>query len=104
MTWESKNCDWEKLASTIQAEIDANKDVIPKERLVDIQHYLDHDELSMAFKYLYLEIMERKNSNFTLGVKKAKKIALFFDLNDEGECMIDADFWPKFEAFLTQKE
>ncbi|WP_417582457.1 hypothetical protein [Nitrincola sp.] len=102
MTWGNKDHDWKKLISDIQSEIDANKDVIPKERLSNIQYYLDHDEYSMAFEYLYLEIMEREGACFTLGKQSVKEIALFFDLNDENECMVDARFWPKLQAFLER--
>lgn len=100
---EKSSYNWESLVEKIQTEINANNGVIPKERLVDIRHYLDHDELGMAFEYLFLEIMENKSSIFTLGVREAREIALFFKLNDENECMVDPGFWPKFEMFLTQQ-
>lgn len=103
MMREKKSYDWEGLVEKIQTEINANDGVIPKERLVDVQHYLDHDELGMAFEYLLLEIMENKNSNFTLGVREAREVALLFKLNDENECMVDPGFWPRFEIFLSQQ-
>ena len=52
--------------------------------------------------YLFLEIMENADSNFTLGVEKAQEIGLFFDLSDPNECMIDGDFWPKFQKFISK--
>ena len=103
MTWAGKNCDWKKLVETLQSEIDANSNVIPTARLSDIQHYLDHDEYSMAFEYLYLEIMERPNSHFTLGEAKALEIALFFELNDTDACWVDYRFWAKFQDFLDRR-
>lgn len=66
MTWSTKEQDWEKLVEDIQREIDANQDVIPADRLSEIQKYLDHGEYSMALECLYLEIMERENSKFSL--------------------------------------
>ena len=103
MTWAERTCDWEKLVLLIQSEINANCNIIPSSRIDDIQHYLDHGEYSMAFEYLYLEIAERDNSQFTLGVDKAKEIAIFFELNNESECMIDGKFWIKFQNFLESK-
>lgn len=100
MTWGEKERDWKSLVADIQSEIDANREIIPIKRIDEIQYYLDHDEYSMAFEYLYLEIMERPGSRFTLGQDKVREMALFFELNDEGECMIDHAFWPKFEKFL----
>ena len=100
MTWASKERDWYKLVADIQSEIDANKEIIPIEHIRWIQHYLDHDEYSMAFEYLYLEIMERKESVFFLGKEKVREIALFFNLDDGNECMVDYLFWPKFQDFL----
>jgi hypothetical protein len=67
MTWGIKECDWGKLVGDIQAEVDANYGVIPEDRLEWVQHYLDHGEYSMAFEFLYLEIMERIDSRFVLG-------------------------------------
>ena len=96
MSWASKERDWNELIATIQSEIDANKSVIPQDRVNDIESYLSSGEYSMAFEYLYLEIMERNNSAFHLGIDKAKEIALFFDLDDENECMVDHEFWNKF--------
>ncbi|GAA0621241.1 hypothetical protein [Thalassospira tepidiphila] len=103
MCWGNKDRDWNKLVSDIQSEIDANTTIIPSNHLDYIQHYLDHDEYSMAFEYLYLEIMEREDSHFTLGKEKALEIALFFGLDDENECMVDGKFWPKFKSFLERK-
>lgn len=96
MSWANKEIDWNELIATIQSEIDANKSVIPQERVNDIEHYLNSGEYSMTFEYLYLEIMERHNSTFHLGFEKAKEIALFFGLDDENECMVDHEFWSKF--------
>ncbi len=104
MTWGNKDRDWNKLVAEIQSEIDANINSIPTDRINDIQRYLDHDEFSMAFEYLYLEIMERTEARFTLGAEKASEIALFFGLNDENECMVDGDFWAKFQIFLAQQK
>lgn len=103
MTWGEKERDWKSLVADIQLEIDANRRVIPVKRTDEIQHYLDHGEYSMAFEYLYLEIMERPDSAFTLGQDKAQNIALFFELNHESECMIDHAFWPKFKKFLIER-
>ena len=103
MTWAGKKCDWKKLVETLQSEINANSSVIPADRLSAIQPYLDHDEYGMAFEFLYLEIMERPNSHFTLGEARAREMALFFDLNDEDWCWVDHRFWPKFEDFLKRK-
>jgi hypothetical protein len=100
MTWGNKKRIWSALVAEIQSEIDANRHIIPEDRITDIEHYLDHGEYSIAFEYLYLEIMERQDALFVLGVDKAREIALFFELNDESECMVDGKFWPKFEAFL----
>jgi hypothetical protein len=100
MTWGNKERDWKSLVVDIQSEIEANKHIIPKERVADIEHYLNHGEYSMAFEYLYLELMERHGTQFILGADKAREIALFFELDDENECMVDHKFWPKFEAFL----
>lgn len=100
MTWGNKERDWKALVADIQSEIDANRGAIPDDRIVWVQHYLDHDEYSMAFEFLYLEIMEQHGTQFILGANKAREIALFFDLNDENECMVDHKFWPKFEAFI----
>lgn len=102
MAWGDKECDWQLLVSTIQSEIDANIDIIPDKHIKAIQHYLDHDEYSMAFEYLYLEIAERADAKFTLGVKKANEIALFFDLDKEDECMISGEFWNDFQSFLAR--
>ena len=104
MTWANKECDWNKLVADIQLEIDANEKIIPLEHIRWIQHYLDHGEYSMAFEYLYLEIMERTESVFFLGTEKAKDIALFFALDDENECMVDPKFWSKFQYFLSAYE
>jgi hypothetical protein len=103
MTWANKKRDWNALVADIQSEIDANMDHIPTDRIKDIQHYLDHDEYSMAFEYLYLEIMERTGAKCTLWDAKITDIALFFNLNDENECMVDGDFWTKLQLFLTQQ-
>ncbi len=92
-----------KLVKTLQSEIDANSNVFPTARLSDIQHYLDHYEYGMAFEYLYLEIMERPNSQLTLGEARAREIALFLELNDENECRVDHRFWPKFQDFLNRR-
>jgi len=100
MAWGSKERDWSALVSDIQQEISANRHILPPIHLESIQHYLDHGEYSMAFEYLYLEIMERPNSQRTLGSEKVREIALFFELNDENECMVDHRFWPKLEAYL----
>jgi hypothetical protein len=102
MSWSSKERDWNELIADIQSEIVANKFVIPQERVNDIEHYLDSGEYSMAFEYLYLEIMERPNSVFHLGVEKAKEIAIFFGLDDENECMVDHEFWNKFLKWSEQ--
>lgn len=104
MAWGNKEREWKKLVADIQSEIDANVGIIPPERLNDIQHYLDHDEYSMAFEYLYLEVMEHANARFILGPDKAREMAIFFDLDDENECVIDHEFWPKFEAFLNAQK
>ena len=77
MTWASKERDWYKLVADIQSEIDANKEIIPIEHIRWIQHYLDHDEYSMAFEYLYLEIMERKESIFFWEKKKQGRLLYF---------------------------
>lgn len=82
MNWGEKERDWAQLVANIQSEIDANNSIIPTERVRDIQHYLVHGEYSMAFEYLYLEIMERENSVFSLGEDKAREIALFCQLDD----------------------
>jgi len=103
MSWASKECDWNELILSIQNEIDANKKIIPSEGIDDIQHYLDHGEYSMAFEYLYMEIAERENAVFTLGVDKAKELALFFELDNVDECMVDGEFWSKFQAFILRK-
>ncbi len=102
MSWAEKEADWEELVATIKAEIDANRSAIPEDRIEYIEHYLLHGEYSMAFEFLYLEIMERDNSVFYLGVEKARKLALFFDLNDEDECMVDHKFWSKFLEWSEQ--
>ncbi|KZL03163.1 hypothetical protein PsAD26_04684 [Pseudovibrio sp. Ad26] len=103
MTWGNKNRDWHALVADIQSEIDANKSIISAEHISSIEHYLEHGEYSMAFEYLLLEIMENADANFTLGVEKAQEIGLFFDLSDPNECMIDGEFWGKFQTFLAKK-
>ncbi len=100
MTWTSKKRDWKELERKIQLDIDSNKNILEEGKLEDIQHYLDHGEYSMAFEYLYLEVMENKEMNFTLGIDDAKEIATFFELYDPNECMVDPDFWSKFMNFL----
>lgn len=102
MNWGYKDRNWNDLIFDIQSEVDANKKIIPNERIKDIEHYLNHGEYSMAFEYLYLEIMERSEANFILGPKKVNEIALFFELNKKNECMIDEDFWDKLQNFLNR--
>lgn len=104
MTWGAKNRDWQELVADIQSEVDANKSKISTEHISSIEHYLEHGEYSMAFEYLFLEIMENADADFTLGVEKAQEIGLFFDLNNPNECMVDDDFWTKFQVFLCQKK
>ena len=103
MNWGNKEKDWEQLVTEIQSEIDANVSCIPVERINDIQHYLAHDEYSMAFEYLFLELIERTGAKLTLGPEKANEMALLFNLNDENECMIDGAFWGKFQTFLAKQ-
>jgi len=100
MVWGGKERDWNKLVNDIQSEINANRHIIPQDRINDIEHYLNHDEFSMAFEYLCLEIMERDEAVFSLGIEKIKELALFFDLDDENECMVDGQFWPKLKSYL----
>nr|WP_299498406.1 hypothetical protein [uncultured Rhizobium sp.] len=102
MSWGNKQYDWSELVSYLQEEIDANKGIIPADGLRWVQHYLDHDEYSMAFEYLYLALMDIEGSRFTKGKQRAVEIALFLNLNDQNECMIDADFWQKFQNSLAR--
>ena len=102
MIWAKKTQDWSEIVDIIRSEIEANKNIISKEKISDIQFYLDHGEYSMAFEYLCLEIIEHGNAIFLMGVKKAKELALLFDLDDANECMVDADFWEKLASFCDR--
>ncbi len=100
MTWATKKCDWNLISSDIEKELEANIDVIPAERVADVRHYLTHGELSMAFEYLYLEIIEKSNSKMFLSPDRVKELATLFSLDDEVECMIDHEFWKKLTSFI----
>ena len=86
------------IVSLLQKEIDENINNIPDNKLSDIQHYLDHDEYGMAFEYLYLEIMENENARCSMEIANIREIGLLLELDKE--CMIEENFWEKFEAFL----
>lgn len=102
MTWAEKKADWGSLSSEIKSMIAQSQYIIPAERVADIEHYLEHGELSSAFEYLVLEIIEDEVGRSNLNLPRLTELALFFDLNDENECMIDGDFWPKFQKFASQ--
>ena len=77
MIWAGKTCNWDFLVKEIQAEIDSKVGQIPSEHIAWIQHYLDHDEYSMAFEYLLLEIMEREDAKLAMDPKRAIEMATF---------------------------
>ena len=102
MIWAEKNADWASLSNEIKVMLEKYQHIIPAERISDIDHYLGHGELSAAFEYLILEVMERGVRQSDIDLTRLKEVALFFDLNDENECMIDGDFWSKFQHFIEQ--
>ena len=104
MTWANKDANWQELINKIQIELNANKHVIDSKKISDIQDYIDFGEISMAFEYLYLEIMEADNSLCVLGLAEVKELALFFDLNYPNECMVDHLFWNKLLGWISKKE
>lgn len=102
MDWAEKNMNWHEIAQAIQDEVDSNSHIIPDKRLHDIRHYLNHDEYGMAFEYLYLEIMDRKGSVFSLGPIKANKIGRLLDLDKE--TLIDEKFWCRFQEYIRREK
>jgi hypothetical protein len=102
MTWAEKHADWGSLKSEIRSLLAEFQRNISDERTADIEHYLEHGELSAAFEYLVLEIMECGIDQSYVNLVRLRELGLFFDLNDENECMIDGDFWPKFQKFASQ--
>ncbi|NMH61543.1 hypothetical protein [Alteromonas ponticola] len=86
----------------IESELQANDKWLPLNRREDIIHYLHHGEPSMAFEYLYLEIFERKNATITANLEDVMKIAKYFSLDKEEECMIDHEFMKKLNNLISR--
>lgn len=102
MTWAEKQADWVSISSEIKSMLAQYRRNIPSERVTDIEHYLEHGELSSAFEYLVLEVMEGGVSQSDVNLSRLVELALFFELNDENECMIDGEFWLKLQKFASE--
>lgn len=100
MSLENKKLDLSLIASDIEKGLEANLNVISSEKVSDIRHYLYHDELIMAFEYLYLEIIESKGGRITLDQDRVLEIVNVFGLDNEIECMIDHNFGEKLKLFI----
>lgn len=100
MKWEENE---HQFRSEIKSMIEANEAFIPDARLADIRHYFEHGELSMAFEYLMMEIIDHNNNETKLDHERAAELALIFQLNDVNNCMIDGEFWQKFQNYLKRQ-
>lgn len=102
MIWAEKPVDWGAISSEIKSLMVKFQRNFATEKTADIEHYLEHGELSAAFEYLVLEIIEGGVGQSDVNLCRLTELALLFGLNDEDECMIDGDFWPKFQKFASQ--
>lgn len=104
MTWAEKSLNWKAIACEIQdllAEINPH---IPPERVQDIEHYLQHGELSSAFEYIVLEIIEREIQPLEATNFRILNLALALGLDNENEATIDGEFWIKVLRYFRKEE
>lgn len=102
MAWIEKEIDWASISNEIKVLLAHHKGSIPADRILDIEHYIEHGELSSAFEYLVLEMIEGGVRKSDVDSLRLNDLALLFDLDDENECMIDSDFWSKLQRFVSQ--
>lgn len=101
MSWVEKKFNWKELAAVIRCELELNAKYFPSDRIADIRHYLDHGEFGIAFEYLILEIIESQNATLKMSVTEVTKLALFFDLNDQSECLVgDGGVWERLTEYI----
>lgn len=94
----------EFINEAIFLELAFNEGKIPFERLSDVRHYLDHDEVGMAFEYFVLEIIERNLEFKYMSIGQIYEVALHFNLHKSSECMVDSSFWSKFIGFYSERK
>ncbi|MCX7099868.1 MAG: hypothetical protein NTV43_18390 [Methylococcales bacterium] len=65
------------------------------------QHYLEHDELELAFEALFLELIEAQYIPTSFDTNKWKNIGKYLHLHEES--VLDGEFWSKFINLVQGK-
>ena len=94
------NIDWNTAELYIKDTLKLTSSTLDKETIEAVQHYIDHDELEMAFEGLFIELMKTKKT-VNIDTSTGKETALFLKLDKE--TVYDPDFWIKFETFCKEK-
>lgn len=93
--------DWSVTKEELSFLVNLLAGKIDKPSLIEIEHFIDHNEYEIAFELLFLEIFNKENLP-VFDYKKAKNIALLLKLDQE--TVYDTDFWTNFSKFINHIE
>ena len=79
--------------------VEESSDLIPKDALAEVRHYIDHDEFEVAFEGLVLELIksQAKPSQFNY----SEWMRLVDDLGLRTESVLVGDFWIRFQEWAS---
>lgn len=78
--------------------LDQCREILCKEAVDEVFHYIKHNEPEIAFEGLFIEVMQL--GYVPQGLDKAGCIDLGKYLRLDRESVLDDDFWRKFVAYL----
>ncbi|MDQ2697156.1 MAG: hypothetical protein M3Z21_17600 [Pseudomonadota bacterium] len=88
----------QSIAEDLNTLIASCRPYISKEGGDLAQHYLEHDELELAFEALFLDLIEAHHIPPSLNINKWRNIGIHLHLHEES--VLEGDFWSKFVNFL----
>ena len=98
MIKSGKNDNWDEYESLIRRVLNNYANLLKSDSVDFVQHYIDHNELEMAFEGFFLELIGA-DIEFDENDKK-NYLKLGRDLGLDKTCVFDDEFWEKFLRYI----